>query len=108
MENLMQLPLGINKPNNEVSNNKDFVFDGVLFDTETLAALQAVFSASSKVNAGAEAPKSASVKFMITMQDEINLRNLGYSDAQIDTLTPQEAVDIIQAGNMFKRCPHKI
>ena len=40
--------------------------------------------------------KTASVKFMITMQDEKDLRNLGYSQAQIDKIKPQEAVDILK------------
>ncbi len=42
--------------------------------------------------------KTASVKFMITMQDEKCLRNLGYSQSQIDKIKPQEAADILMAG----------
>ena len=41
---------------------------------------------------------SASVKFMITMKDEYELRRLGYDQAHINTLTPQEAADIIASG----------
>ena len=40
----------------------------------------------------------ASVKFMITVQDEVDLRNLGYSQAQIDRFKPQEVADILAAG----------
>lgn len=42
--------------------------------------------------------KTARVKFMITMQDEKNLRDLGYSQAQIDTFKPQEAEQILRVG----------
>ena len=42
--------------------------------------------------------QTAQVKFMITMQDEKNLRDLGYSQVQIDTLKPQEAEHILEAG----------
>ncbi len=44
----------------------------------------------------------ASVKFMITMQDEEGLRKLGYSQAQIDKIKPQEAMDILQSGMKFE------
>jgi len=42
--------------------------------------------------------KTASVKFMITMQDEKKLRDLGYSQAQIEKLKPEEARNLIEAG----------
>lgn len=42
--------------------------------------------------------RTASVKFMITMQDEEGLRKLGYSQAEIDKIKPQEALDILRAG----------
>ena len=98
IENLLPLTLDIKQPTATVSNDKDFVFDRVLFDTEALSVLQAVFSRSSQDNTVAESSKSASVKFMITKQDETDLRRLGYNKAQIDMLKPQEALDIIQAG----------
>ena len=41
---------------------------------------------------------TASVKFMITAQDERDLRQLGYSQEQIDKFRPQEAADILRAG----------
>jgi hypothetical protein len=41
---------------------------------------------------------TASVKFMITRQDEISLRERGYSQAQIDRLRPQEVSDILAGG----------
>ncbi len=44
------------------------------------------------------ASNSAHVKFMITMQDEYELRTLGYDQAHINRLTPQEAADIIASG----------
>jgi hypothetical protein len=35
---------------------------------------------------------------MITIQDEKDLLDLGYSQAQIEKIKPQEASEIIQAG----------
>ena len=75
------------------NDNKDFVFDKVLFDIDALTALESIFNSSDSVGS-----KSVSVKFMITIQDENDLQILGYSKEQIDKLKPQEAADIIQAG----------
>jgi len=41
---------------------------------------------------------SASVKFMITIQDEADLQSLGFSKEQIYKLKPQEAEDILRSG----------
>lgn len=41
---------------------------------------------------------TASVKFMITTQDEKELLALGYTQAQIDRLKPEEAADILKEG----------
>jgi hypothetical protein len=43
-------------------------------------------------------PKTASLKFMITLQDEKDLGDLGYSRQQIEKLKPQEAGEIIKTG----------
>lgn len=95
MKNLLPLSLDINKPTTTVCNDNNFVFNGVLFDTETLSALQEVFSPSQDIT-DTRGSKSASVKFMITMKDEADLRKLGYNKAQIDALKPQEAADILK------------
>ncbi len=42
-------------------------------------------------------PKSASVKFMITRQEESALQKLGYSQEQIYRLKPHEAAKILKA-----------
>lgn len=84
--------------------------DVVFFSAEALSILQGVFSApqeetESSPESKEEPPeeseagaKTASVKFMITAQDEEELRRLGYAQAEIDRLKPQEAADIISAG----------
>jgi hypothetical protein len=74
----------------------------MVLDPETISMLQAIFKFSGKeenepaIEEGI--PKTASVKFMITMQDEKDLRNLGYSQEQIHKMKPQEARDILQSG----------
>ncbi|OGU13183.1 MAG: hypothetical protein A2076_07885 [Geobacteraceae bacterium GWC2_53_11] len=75
--------------------NDGFTYDPVMFDTTTASMLLSIFD---KPDDSEERSKTASVKFMITMQDEMELRGLGYSQAQIDTLKPQEAEDILRAG----------
>jgi hypothetical protein len=103
-ENLLALELNIEKSTDTVSNaNKDFVFDKVIFDTEALSDLQLVFDSFCQSNFDSKGfTKTASVKFMITMQDESDLQGLGYSKAQIDKLKPQEAADILQAGTIVE------
>lgn len=98
-ENLLPLPLNTEKPSAIARNaNKGFVFDKVMFDPEALSALQSVFNASCQnSNASKGFTKTASVKFMITIQDESDLQELGYSKAQIYGLKPHEAADILQA-----------
>jgi hypothetical protein len=93
-DNILPLPLDNNKTNAAESNeHKEFVFNKVLFDTDALSALQSIFNSSDSVGS-----KSASVKFMITLQDETGLQNLGYSKEQIDQMKPQEAENILKAG----------
>lgn len=91
--------------------NDDCVFDQAKFDSGTVSDLQSIFKVFSYENFDAvlkDQPKdasvleerfskSASVKFMITMKDETDLRKLGYNKAQIDALKPQEAADILKA-----------
>jgi hypothetical protein len=93
IENLLPLPLDIESPTITVNNPDDFVFDKVLFDIDALTALQSIFESVDSVDS-----KSASVKFMITIQDEADLQGLGYSREQIDKFKPQEAADILTAG----------
>lgn len=94
------LPRNIKKPTSTVgAPGKEFVFDKVMFDPEVLSALQSVFNPSGQDNFDSKGfTKTACVKFMITIQDELDLHNLGYSKTQIDKLKPHEAADILQAG----------
>ena len=71
------------------------------FDEETAAMLRSIFQGSGDENFNATfkpQEKTASVKFMITTQDEKDLRDLGYSQEQIDKIKPQEAAEILKAG----------
>lgn len=81
------------------SNRNDVVFNKELFDTNALTILGSVFNTSYQDIFDTEAcSKSVSVKFMITIQDEADLKVLGYSKEQIGKLKPQEAANIIQSG----------
>ena len=93
-EEVEQLPTEIPS-----SNKNDVVFNKELFDANALSILGSVFNTSCQDNFNIEAcTKSVSIKLMITLQDEADLKALGYSKKQIDQLKPQEADDIIQAG----------
>ena len=59
---------------------------------------EAVLKTANQANTGEDNTKTASVKFMITKQDEIGLRGLGYSESQIDKIKPQEAAEILKAA----------
>jgi hypothetical protein len=93
------------------TNEKSFEDNGigVKFDTNAVSILQSVFNVPEYEHFNLEAntrlvtseqntSKSASIKFMLTSQDEKNLLNLGYSQTQIDKFKPQEAAEIIRAG----------
>jgi hypothetical protein len=71
----------------------------VLFDVEAVSILQSIFNCSGEPAIEEGFSKTASVKFMITMQDEKDLRDLGYSQAQIDKIKPQEVEDILKGSN---------
>jgi hypothetical protein len=75
------------------NNDEGFVFDAAVFDSNALSALDSIYKSLESVD-----QKSASVKFMITIQEEADLKALGYSKEQIDKLKPQEAANIIQSG----------
>uniref|UniRef100_A0A7S2E315 DNL-type domain-containing protein n=1 Tax=Haptolina brevifila TaxID=156173 RepID=A0A7S2E315_9EUKA len=51
-----------------------------------------------RVAAAAVSSESASVQFMITERMRTRLAELGYSDAEIDSLDPQKAAEIVQAS----------
>jgi len=73
----------------------------VFFDAQAVSILQAVFPetpAKDETACTSDPSKTVLVKFMITRQDEQDLCNLGYSQAEIDKITPQEADDIIKAA----------
>ena len=60
-----------------------------LFDTNALSILGSVFNTSCRDNFDTVGcSKTASLKFMITLQDEIDLQNLGYSKEEIDSAWP--------------------
>lgn len=72
-----------------------------IFDLSAVSILQGIFqpaTAEADTPPQADGPATASVKFMITLQDENDLRNLGYSKVQIDKLKPEEAREIITTG----------
>ena len=77
---------------------------GVVMDPGTVSMLQALFSFADNQAGGPAAAegaaRTASVKFMITLKDEEQLRALGYSQAQIDRLKPAEAHAILQCGTV--------
>lgn len=71
-------------------------------DAESLSMLQSIFGCSGNDDGGSAMEegfsRTASVKFMITLQDEDDLRSLGYSQLQINKIKPEAAREIIQAG----------
>jgi hypothetical protein len=70
-------------------------------DSETVSILQSIFDCpGNDENEPALEDgysKTASMKFMITMQDEKDLLDLGYSAEQIWKMKPQEAGDILMS-----------
>ena len=76
----------------------DFVFDSTLLGAKGISVLESIFTSAADPSMVEGLTNTASVKFMITKQDEEDLRRLGYNTAQIDTIKPQEAADIINAG----------
>ena len=75
---------------------------GVFVDPKALSILQGIFGATlddeTPPSPEEELPKTASVKFMITIQDEKELRELGYTQTRIDRMKPEEAREILEAG----------
>jgi len=74
----------------------------MVLDPETIATLQSIFDCSCRRDIAPAREegfsKTASVKFMITMQDEKDLGCLGYSQTQIAKMKPQEARDLLLSG----------
>jgi len=83
-----------------MANEEDSGLGPVMFDVQAISILQGVFNSTVEPAAEECFSKTASLKFMITNQDEENLRNLGYSQSQIDKLKPQEAEDILKANKL--------
>jgi hypothetical protein len=71
-------------------------------DAEVISMLQSIFNLSGQQQGGPALgdllPKTASVKFMITRQDEEGLCQLGYSQDEIHKMKPQRAREILSAG----------
>ena len=94
--------------NEDKTTNVDLCFDPSKFNESYASNLLSVFNYSGEedftpldeASDGGENgtdSKSASVKFMITNQEEKDLHSLGYSQEQIDSFKPQEAADILKA-----------
>jgi hypothetical protein len=85
------------KEHNNIAGHMQYIFD-----PSAVSILQGIFQPATveaaKPAQGDGSDKAASVKFMITMQDESDLRNLGYSQPQIDKMKPEEAREIITTG----------
>ena len=78
----------------------NLISDSGIFNGNAVSILQAVFNYPEEPAPVECLSKKTSMKFMITMQDEKDLRNLGYSQEQINTIKPQEAEDILKANNV--------
>lgn len=76
----------------------------MVLDPETIAMLKSIFKDCGNEDhepAMEEGfSQTASVKFMITLKDEENLRNLGYSQGEIQSMKPQEAAEILTRANL--------
>ena len=110
-ENLVPGPLGAEQT--QAAGGEAPVSGGaepIVLNSEAISILCSIFHNSGKVNPysiqplayppiGPDRPeaRTAGVKFMITGQDEKELRELGYSQAEIDRLKPQQAADILKA-----------
>ena len=99
IETLLTEPPGIEEPSAvENTVHDDYVFDSTLLGAKGISVLESIFTSAADPSMVEGLTNTASVKFMITKQDEEDLRRLGYNTAQIDTIKPQEAADIINAG----------
>ncbi len=99
IETLLTEPPGIEEPSAvENTVHDDYVFDSTLLGAKGISVLESIFTSAVDLSLVEELSHTASVKFMITKQDETELNRLGYSAAQINTIKPQEAADIILAG----------
>lgn len=81
-----------------MKNGATFKRDQVVFNTEAVSLVQMLIESGLESSIGGSSSKTASVKFMLTIQDEKDLRKLGYSQIQIDNIKPQEAADIIKSA----------
>lgn len=78
--------------------NEGFVCNLEMLGANGISVLQSICGLVSEEYAtGERISKTASVKFMITMQDEKELCKLGYSQEQINKIKPQEVFEILQA-----------
>jgi hypothetical protein len=92
-------PPDIEEPSVEESTvQDDYVFDSTLLGAKGVSVLESIFKSVADPSMVEGLANTASVKFMITKQDETELNRLGYSAAQINSIKPQEAADIILAG----------
>ena len=88
------------------SENDHAQFDIHMFDEKSASNILSIFRCPDSENieamdetadgASEACSNTASIKFMITSQDENNLLNLGYSQTQINKLKPQEVADILK------------
>lgn len=83
-----------------MKEQEDAANERLIFDAGAISVLQGIFS---EPTVEKTVSRTASVKFMITLQDEESLRELGYNQVQINKLTPQEAEAIIKSGTKAER-----
>lgn len=94
---LLQEDNTVEEGKTEKKADKDFVFAAEMFNANDMFVLQSIIdTASNGALQEKNISKTASVKFMITLQDQKELRTLGYTQEQIDKIKPQDASDIIQ------------
>lgn len=74
----------------------------MVLDPETIAILKSIFNSPGNDERDPAREEvlstTAGVKFMITTKEEKDLRELGYSQAQIEKMKPQEATHLLQTG----------
>ena len=105
-----QLPGTLGTEQTQAAGGEAGGAEPMVLNSEAISILSSIFYGSGTVNpygikpleyppigTGQPEAKTASVKFMITSQDEKELRDLGYSQAEIDQLKPQQAADILKA-----------
>jgi len=104
----------LNQNSTVEKNADDSMFNPLMFDANSASMILSAFQCSGSeevekvdsttdgmsIGNGEVCSTTASVKFMITMQDEQDLLSLGYNQEQIDKLKPQEVADILKTSGV--------